>query len=458
MMKKEMNRIFIANRGEIALRIIRACRKLGKTSILAFSTADRNTVPVEEADESVCIGPAPAGESYLHIPSLLMAAKMTMADAVHPGYGFLSENADFARMCEERDLVFIGPSWKSIYEMGDKSRARELMKKAGVPVIPGSDGPVHNLWEAMKAADRVGYPVLIKASAGGGGKGMREAASEEELAVKIKEAQAEALKAFGNDEVYIERYFKPVHHVEIQIMADRYGQVAALGERDCSSQRKHQKLIEESPSPLMDEELRSRMEGAACLAAKACHYAGAGTVEFIVTPERKFYFMEMNTRIQVEHGVTEEATGTDLVGTMIEMAEGEKIPWETNPVPRGWTMECRINAENPFLHFAPSPGRLTGFRPPAGEGIRVDSAMRQGSEISPFYDSMIAKLIVHDESREQARKKMIHALDNFHIEGVSTTIPLQRAILSSTAFAEGNVHTTYVEDHLEEFLKSAEKG
>ncbi|WP_307973414.1 acetyl-CoA carboxylase biotin carboxylase subunit [uncultured Dialister sp.] len=448
----------IANRGEIALRIIKACRNTGKTSILAYSKADRNTIPVEEADESICIGPPPAQQSYLSIPALLTAARLTMADGIHPGYGFLSENGTFARLCEERGLIFIGPRAETIWEMGDKARARSLMKSVGVPVIPGSDGIIHSEEEGIAAARRIGYPVLIKASAGGGGKGMREADDEEELKKNMKEASTEALKAFGNGDIYLERFFRKVHHVEVQIMADREGHVAALGERDCSSQRNHQKMIEESPSPIMDETLRQKMEEAAKKAARASNYVGAGTVEFIVTPDRDFYFMEMNTRIQVEHGVTEEATGTELVETMIRIADGESLPWKEDLTPQGWTMECRINAENPFRGFAPSPGRLLTFEVPKGEGIRVDTAMRRGAEISPFYDSMIAKLIVHDDTREKTRKKMKEALSAFHIKGVSTNIPLQKAIISSKAFAEGEVDTTYVERHLKEFLQSAENG
>ncbi len=332
------------------------------------------------------------------------------------------------------------------------------MKSVGVPVIPGSDGIIHSEEEGIAAVRRIGYPVLIKASAGGGGKGMREADDEEELKKNMKEASTEALKAFGNGDIYLERFFRKVHHVEVQIMADREGHVAALGERDCSSQRSHQKMIEESPSPIMDETLRQKMEEAAKKAALASNYVGAGTVEFIVTPERDFYFMEMNTRIQVEHGVTEEATGTELVETMIRIADGENLPWKEDLTPHGWTMECRINAENPFRGCAPSPGRLLTFDVPEGQGIRVDTAMRQGSEISPFYDSMIAKLIVHDDTREKTRKKMKEALSAFHIEGVSTNIPLQKAIISSQAFAEGEVDTTYVERHLKEFLQSAENG
>lgn len=457
-MLRRVNRVLIANRGEIALRIIKACRNTGKTSILAYSKADKNTIPVEEADESICIGPPPAQQSYLSIPALLTAARLTMADGIHPGYGFLSENGTFARLCEERGLIFIGPRAETIWEMGDKARARSLMKSVGVPVIPGSDGIIHSEEEGLEAARRIGYPVLIKASAGGGGKGMREADNEEELKKNMKEASTEALKAFSNGDIYLERFFRKVNHVEVQIMADREGHVAALGERDCSSQRNHQKMIEESPSPIMDEALREKMEEAAKKAARASNYVGAGTVEFIVTPDRDFYFMEMNTRIQVEHGVTEEATGTQLVETMIRIADGESLPWKEDLTPHGWTMECRINAENPFRGFAPSPGRLLTFEVPKGEGIRVDTAMRRGAEISPFYDSMIAKLIVHDDTREKTRKKMKEALSAFHIEGVSTNIPLQKAIISSKAFAEGGVDTTYVERHLKEFLQSAENG
>ena len=421
----KINRILIANRGEIALRIIRACRKTDKVSILVYSSADSNTKPVAEADEAVCIGPAPADQSYLSIPALLTAARLTNADGIHPGYGFLSENAEFAHLCEERGLIFIGPSSKAISQMGDKASARSLMKKAGVPVIPGSDGVVNSYEEALAVAEKIGYPVLIKATAGGGGKGMRLAENREELEKEIKEARQEAGKAFGNDAIYL-------------------------------SQRRHQKLIEESPSPLMTPYLRKSMCEAAKKAALACHYSGAGTIEFIVTPERDFYFMEMNTRIQVEHGVTEEATGTKLVETMISIADGKELPWKEDLTPEGWTMECRINAEDPLRHFAPSPGRLIDYRPPYGEGIRVDSAMRKGAEIPPYYDSMIAKLIVHGKDREDARNKMLSALDDFKITGVKTTIPLHRAILSSEAFIQGEVDTMYVEHHLEELLKKAE--
>lgn len=455
---KQIRRILIANRGEIAARIIRACREEGITSILAYSSADKNTLPVEMADESVCIGPPRADRSYLFIPSVIGAAKGLKADAVHPGYGFLAENGDFAEICEEQGLIFIGPSSKSIRLMGDKAAARALMTKIGVPVIPGTPGLVHSAEESLEAAGDMGYPVLVKAAAGGGGKGMRTAETPDELAAAVHEASEEARKAFGSGGVYIEKFMKNVHHVEIQIMADARGHVISLGERDCSAQRKHQKLIEESPSPLMTDALREKMGKAAKKAARAAGYCGAGTVEFVVDRQEQFYFMEMNTRIQVEHPVTEMAVGTDLVRTMIRTAQGGPLPWDKDLVPRGWTIECRINAEDPARQFAPSPGVLKVYEPPRGRDLRVDSAMKEGSVISPFYDSMIAKVIVHKNSREEAINSMEQALGQFHIEGVPTTIPLQKQILSLPAFREGRVDTAYIETHLKDILQNMKEG
>lgn len=450
---KKIRKVLIANRGEIAVRIIRACREAGISSLAVYSAADTASMAVREADEAVCIGPAPADRSYLFVPALMAAARAKGADAVHPGYGFLSENADFADICRDQGLVFIGPSGKAIRQMGDKSRARELMTAAGVPVIPGSPGMISSEKEALEAAAAIGYPILIKAAAGGGGRGMRLAENPEGLRKGIREAAEEAKKAFGFGGIYLEKFFTKVHHVEIQIMADSLGHVISLGERDCSSQRRHQKLIEESPSPLMDETLRKAMSEAARKAALAVNYCGAGTIEFIVDENRNFYFMEMNTRIQVEHPVTEMVTGSDLIRTMLDIAGGGELPWKEDLTPQGWALECRINAEDPYRGFAPSPGRLSVYQPPKGKGIRIDSAMEEGAVISPFYDSMIAKLIVHADTRSKAIQKMLRALGKFDIQGVRTTIPALEKILSCEVFQAGKMDTGYVEQHLDEILK-----
>ena len=453
-----IEKILIANRGEIAVRVIRACREMGIRTVAVYSEADKDALHTQLADEAVCIGPAPSAESYLNMQNIISATLVSGADAIHPGFGFLSENSKFAELCEQCKITYIGPDSKVISALGNKSVARNTMVEAGVPVIPGSKEPVYTVEEGEKIAGEIGYPIIVKAALGGGGKGMRVAQTPDEFQTSFQTAQKEAQMAFGDGTMYLEHFVEHPRHIEFQILADKYGNVVHLGERDCSIQRNHQKMIEESPSEALTPELRQKMGEAAVKAAKAAHYTNAGTIEFLLEKSGAFYFMEMNTRIQVEHGVTEEATGTELVETMIRIADGENLPWKEDLTPHGWTMECRINAENPFRGFAPSPGRLLTFDVPEGQGIRVDTAMRQGSEISPFYDSMIAKLIVHDDTREKTRKKMKEALSAFHIEGVSTNIPLQKAIISSQAFAEGEVDTTYVERHLKEFLQSAENG
>lgn len=447
-----IRQVLIANRGEIALRCIRACRKAGVDSLLVVSAADKESLPAKEADRTVVIGPAPAAKSYLFVPALLAAAKGAGADAVHPGYGFLAENAEFADACRLAGLAFIGPTGDAIRLMGDKARAREMAKAAGVPTVPGSDGLIETAEDALREARRIGFPVLLKATAGGGGKGMRLVENEAELADAMKEAAEEARKAFGFGGLYIEKYFTSVHHVEIQLLADKEGNVIALGERDCSSQRRHQKLIEESPSPIVDPALRAKMADAAKRLAKAAHYESAGTVEFIVDEDKNFYFMEMNTRIQVEHPVTEMVTGADLVETMLHIAEGEPLPWKEDFTPEGWAIECRINAEDPEKNFAPSPGFLKKFALPTHPYLRVDTAMEEGASISPFYDSLIAKLIVHGADRADAINKMLTVLSEVKIEGVATTAAMQKRILSSDAFREGRLDTAYIESHIEEFM------
>lgn len=449
-----LKRVLIANRGEIALRIIRACRKTGMVSILAASKADLDSLPAREADRTICIGPAPAAQSYLSIPALLAAAKGAHADAIHPGYGFLAENAEFADVCANAGLTFIGPSADAIRLMGDKARAKETARKAGVPTVPGSDGLLSTEAEALEEAHKIGYPILLKATAGGGGRGMRLVENDSELIAGMHEAAEEAKKAFGSGGLYLEKYFPHVHHVEIQIMGDQSGHIIALGERDCSSQRRHQKLIEESPSPIMDPALRKAMAEAAKELARAAHYVSAGTVEFIVDPDGNFYFMEMNTRIQVEHPVTEMATGTDLMETMLRVAQGEPLPWTHDLTPEGWSIECRINAEDPSRQFAPSPGTLQRFAIPEAPYLRVDTAMEEGRTVPPFYDSLLAKLIVHGDNRTDAITKLLRVLDSIQIEGVKTTLPLQRAIIASPVFQAGDLDTAYIESHMNEFIRN----
>ena len=446
-------KVLIANRGEIAVRIIRACHELGISAVAVYSEADKDSLHVRLADEAYCIGPSQAKKSYLDISRIIETAKAAKADAIHPGYGFLAENADFADACVNYNITYIGASGEAIRKMGDKAVARKTMQKVGVPVVPGTEDLIHDEEEARKTAEQIGYPVLIKAPAGGGGKGMRVVEDSTELIKALRQAAQEAERSFGNAGVYLEKYLTHSRHVEIQIMADNYGNVVYLGERDCSTQRRHQKVIEEAPSPIVTSQIRKKMGRAAVAAAKAVNYSGAGTVEFIVDEQKNFYFMEMNTRIQVEHPVTEMVTGTDLIKTQIMVAAGEKLPWVQEDIHmNGWAIECRVNAEDPLHNFMPCPGRITRYNPPFGKGIRVDSAMYKGYLITPFYDSMIAKLIVWAPTRQEAIDKMERALSSFRIEGVNTTINLQRKILLTEAFKEAKIDTNYLEEHLEEIL------
>lgn len=446
-------KVLIANRGEIAVRIIRACHELGINTVAIYSEADRDALHVRLADEAYCIGPSQAKKSYLDISRIIEAAKAAKADAIHPGYGFLAENADFADACVNYNIAYIGASGEAIRKMGDKAVARKTMQEAGVPVVPGTQDLIHDEQEARLTAEKIGYPVLIKATAGGGGKGMRVVEDSTDLVKALRQAAQEAERSFGNAGVYLEKYLTHSRHVEIQIMADNHGNVVYLGERDCSTQRRHQKVIEEAPSPVVSPNMRKEMGKAAVNAAKAVNYSGAGTVEFIVDKDRNFYFMEMNTRIQVEHPVTEMVTGTDLIKTQIMVAAGEVLPWTQHDIHmNGWAIECRINAEDPLHNFMPCPGRITKYKPPFGNGIRVDSAMYKDYLITPFYDSMIAKLIVWAPTRAEAIDKMEEALSNFKIEGVNTTINLQKKILTTEAFKNAVIDTNYLEEHLEEIL------
>lgn len=438
-------KVLIANRGEIAVRIIRACRELGIKTVAVFSTADRTALHAQIADEAVCIGPASTKDSYLNIKSIIAACEMTGADAVHPGFGFLSENAGFARTCEKCGITFIGPSPESIDMLGDKACAKSTMKSAGVPVIPGTDGAVKTLDEAKKAAEDIGFPLMVKASAGGGGRGIRLVNSADELESQVIAAQQEALNFFGNSEVYMERFIINPRHIEFQIMADKFGNAVHLGERDCSMQRRNQKVLEESPSPVMTADLRERMGKAAVAAAKACGYYNAGTIEFLVDKDHNFYFMEMNTRIQVEHPVTEFVTGIDLVKTQIKVAAGLPLEFNQEKIQlTGHSIECRINAENPSLNFRPSPGKIIALHTPGGPGIRIDSAAYQGYVITPFYDSMIAKLIVYAPTREEAIMKMKWALSEFIVEGVDTNIDFQLNLIKDTNFEKGEYDIGYL--------------
>lgn len=449
------SKVLIANRGEIAVRIIRACRELGLHNVTVYSTADRSALHSKIADESVCIGPAATKDSYLNMRALIAACENTGADAIHPGFGFLSESAEFAELCREHGITFIGPSPESISMLGDKARAKETMKAAGVPVIPGSDGVVETLEDAKKIAAEIGYPVLVKASAGGGGRGIRRIDSEDQLEKQIALAKDEAGKFFGNDEVYLEKLIVGPHHVEIQILADSFGNTVALGERDCSMQRRNQKVLEESPSPLMTDDLRKRMQEAAVKAAKAAGYCNAGTIEFLVDHERNFYFMEMNTRIQVEHPVTEFVTGIDLVQMQLKIARGEKLPFVQDDIKlTGHSIECRINAENPDLDFRPSPGTIRSLYIPGGPGVRIDSAVYQGYTIPPYYDSMIAKLIVHAPTRREAIMKMRLALAEFIVEGIDTNIDFQLKLLKNQKFEEGDYDNAFLMSYLEQLKKS----
>lgn len=449
------NKVLIANRGEIAVRIIRACREMGLHCVTVYSTADRSALHSKIADESVCIGPAATKDSYLNMQALIAACQNTGADAIHPGFGFLSESAEFAALCRENGITFIGPDPESISMLGDKARAKETMKAAGVPVIPGSEGIIRSLDDAKKIAAEIGYPVLVKASAGGGGRGIRRVDSEEQLESQLALAKEEADKFFGNDEVYLEKLIVGPHHVEIQILADSYGNTVALGERDCSMQRRNQKVLEESPSPLMTDDLRKRMQDAAVNAAKAAGYCNAGTIEFLVDKDRNFYFMEMNTRIQVEHPVTEFVTGIDLVQMQLRIAQGEKLPFTQEDIKlSGHAIECRINAENPDLDFRPSPGKINSIYTPGGPGVRIDSAVYQGYTIPPYYDSMIAKLIVHAPTRDEAIMKMRCALAEFIVDGIDTNIDFQLRLLKNPAFESGDYDNSFLTDYLEQLKKS----
>ncbi len=438
------NKILIANRGEIALRIIRTCKEMGIKTVAVYSTADADSLHVKFADEAVCIGPPAGKDSYLKIPSILAAAEITNAEAIHPGYGFLSENAEFSKICTEHELKFIGPSPESISKMGDKAVAKATMIKNKVPVVPGSDGVVDSYEDAKKVCDDIGFPVIIKASAGGGGRGMRVVEEASELKKNFEMCRQEASTAFNNPEVYIERFVKNPHHVEIQIMADQHGNVVHLGERDCSLQRRHQKVLEEAPSPLVSPELRKKMGEASINAAKAVNYEGAGTVEYLVDDNENFYFMEMNTRIQVEHPVTEEVTGYDLIEEQIRVAAGIEIEEREIPI-EGHAIECRINAEDPEFNFRPSAGEITVFHPPGGHGVRLDTHAYSGYRIPPHYDSMIAKLIVSAPTREDAIKKMKRSLEEFIIEGIKTTIPYHIQLMDDPNFKAGKFTTKYLE-------------
>ncbi len=437
-------KILIANRGEIALRIISACRELGIRTVAVYSEADRDALHVRFADEDVCIGPYPSTASYLNISAIVSAAEITEADAIHPGYGFLSENAYFAEILQDCHIAFIGPSPEALRKMGDKSLARRTVAAAGVPTVPGSPGPIETLDEALAFAKKAGYPVILKASAGGGGRGMRVARDERELSGAFDTARAEAETAFGNAEVYLEKYLEEPRHIEFQVFGDIHGNLRQMGERECSIQRRHQKLIEEAPSTALDEALRTRMGEAAVAAAKAVSYTNAGTVEFLLDSQGRFYFMEMNTRLQVEHPVTEEVTAVDLVKEQIAVAAGEPLSFSRTLSPRGHAIEFRINAEDPVT-FQPSPGRITTFHIPGGLGVRIDTAAYQGYVIPPHYDSLIAKLVVSGRNRLEAIARGRRALDLFVIEGIKTTIPMHRRVLDDPDFVGGRLSTRFMD-------------
>ncbi|MBM7542436.1 acetyl-CoA carboxylase biotin carboxylase subunit [Amphibacillus cookii] len=444
-----IKKILIANRGEIAVRIIRACKELGILTVAIYSEADRDALHVQLADEAYCIGPANSQDSYLNFTPIMSVANLTEVDAIHPGYGFLSENADFAEICAKCNITFIGPSVHAIQKMGTKDVARDTMKQANVPIVPGSDGVIESDEQAIQLAEAIGFPVILKATAGGGGKGIRVVNEKQDLLKSLKVTQQEAEKAFGNSGVYIEKFIEDFSHVEIQVLADNFGNVIHLGERDCSVQRRLQKLIEETPSPAINETIREQMGASAVKAAKAVNYSGAGTVEFIFDKkEQKFYFMEMNTRIQVEHPVTEMITGIDLIKEQIKVASHQPLTIEQSDVEfNGWAMECRINAEDPNRNFMPTPGLIELYLPPGGLGVRVDSAAYPGYKIPPYYDSMIAKLITYGQSREEAIDRMKRALSEFFIEGISTTIPFHKKVLEHEVFLSGDFNTKFLELH-----------
>ncbi len=439
-------KVLIANRGEIALRVIRACRELGVQTVAVYSEADRESLHVRFADDDVCIGPPPGRLSYLKIPNLIAAAEITGADAIHPGYGFLAENAEFADTCRASNITFVGPTGEQIRLMGDKATARKLAQEAEVPTVPGSPGTIEDPDEALRFAEEIGPPVIIKATAGGGGKGMRIAQDLEQFSQLFGLAQNEALAAFGNGAVYVEKYLERPRHVEIQVLGDVHGKVVHLGERDCSVQRRHQKLVEESPSPALDHGLRRRMGEAAVALASNIGYQGAGTVEFLLDTDGKFYFMEMNTRIQVEHPVTEMVASFDLVKEQIRIAAGDPISYRGDGTRlRGHAIECRINAEDPYRNFQPSPGLITAYHPPGGPGVRVDTHVYAGYTVPPYYDSLLAKVIVHGNTRQEALSRMGQALDSFILEGITTTIPFLARVIRHPDFAAGKVDTRFLE-------------
>lgn len=443
-----IEKVLIANRGEIALRIIRACRELNIPTVAVYSQADAESLHVKLADEAFCIGPPQSARSYLHIPALISTAVVTGANAIHPGYGFLSENAHFARICADHRIKFIGPSIDSINKMGDKASARETMRAANVPVVPGSQGLIENDAEAFKLAAEIGFPVIVKATAGGGGRGMRIATDMDSLATAISSARSEASAAFGDGGVYIEKYLKPIRHIEIQILADAHGNCVHLGERDCSVQRRHQKLIEEAPSPALSPEMRKAMGDAAVRAALQINYEGAGTIEFIFAGD-KFYFMEMNTRIQVEHPVTEFITGIDLIKEQIRVADGKKLTFKQEDIKfNGHSIECRVNAEDPDRNFLPSPGKIDAYIAPGGPGVRVDSHCYPGYSIPPHYDSLVSKLVVWGQDRNEAIARMQRALDEYAITGIKTTIPFHQRVLANPYFKRGEVTTDFIEKHM----------
>ncbi len=439
------NKILIANRGEIALRVIRTCREMGIGTVAVYSKADEESLHVKFADEAVCIGPAPSAESYLKIPNIIAAAEITNADAIHPGYGFLSENAKFSKICDEHKIKFIGASADMISKMGDKATAKATMKAAGVPTIPGSEGLIKDFAECKKLAKKVGYPVMLKATAGGGGKGMRAVWSEDDLQKAWDSARQEAKASFGNDGMYMEKLIEEPRHIEIQVVGDSFGKACHLSERDCSVQRRHQKLTEETPSPFMTDKLREKMGKAAVKAAEFIKYEGAGTVEFLVDKHRNFYFMEMNTRIQVEHPITEQVIDYDLISEQIKVAAGHRLSGK-DYYPKLHSIECRINAEDPYNDFRPSPGVIQTLHTPGGHGVRLDTHVYGGYVIPPHYDSMIAKLITTAQTREEAINKMKRALDEFVIEGIKTTIPFHRQLMDHPDYVAGNYTTKFMED------------
>ncbi|MHB9094096.1 MAG: acetyl-CoA carboxylase biotin carboxylase subunit [Eubacteriales bacterium] len=444
-------KILIANRGEIALRIIRACKEMDIRTVAVYSEADRESLHVRFADEAFCIGPPPSGRSYLNKANIISAAEVSGADAIHPGYGFLAENAEFADICESCGIKFIGPTAEALENMGAKAVARETMIKAQIPVVPGSEGVIRDTDEAIRLAKEIGYPVIIKASAGGGGKGMRVAQSKHDIVQAVQTAQSEAEASFGNAAVYIEKYVEEPRHIEFQILADNYGNTVYLGERDCSIQRRNQKLLEEAPSSALTPELRKKMGEVAVKAAKAVNYSNAGTVEFLLDKYNNYFFIEMNTRIQVEHPVTELVTGIDLIKEQIRLAAGEKLGYtQKDIIINGWAMECRINAEDPNRNFMPSPGTITGYHAPGGMGVRVDSAAFEGYQIPPYYDSMIAKLVVWGKDRNEAIARMKRALEEFMVEGVKTTIPFHLRILDNAFFQRGDFYTNFIQRRLED--------